>query len=292
MTLMLLLGAGFGLGLALVAVWAAPPRPALGSQLARVTAPPQTADRVEDRRLLAPLVAVLRSAGLPTQAVKRDLTIVDRTIQDHLTEKAALAVAGLLIPTCAVTILGLLGIDVGVQVPAALAVGGAVAGFFVPDHWVRSKAVRRRADFRHALSAFLDLVVISLAGGAGVDSALTDAASAGHGWAFTHIQRALAAARLTRTTPWTALRQLGQDLSIPELAELAASVSLAGTEGAKVRHSLQAKASALRARQLAEAESRASADTERMSLPVMALCLGFLCFITYPAVNRVLISLS
>lgn len=234
MTVMVLLGAGFGLGLALLTVWLAPPRLALGPQLARLTQTP-TADSAEDKGLLAPLVAILRSAGLPTHTAVLDLTIVDRSIHDHLTEKAALAVAGLLTPTCAAAILGLLGVDVGVQVPAVLAVVFAGVGFLVPDHRVRHQAARRRTDFRHALSAFLDLVVISLAGGAGVDSALTDAASAGHGWAFTHIRRALDAARLTRSTPWTALRQLGQQLDITELEELAASVSLAGTEGAKVQ---------------------------------------------------------
>jgi tight adherence protein C len=291
MTVVLLLSAGFGLGMALLAVYVVPPRPALGPQLARITAQPP-AEHIEERRFLAPVVAALQSAGLPTHTVRRDLTIVDRSLHDHLAEKVVLALAGLLVPTGAAVVVGLLGVDVGLQTPAAVAIACAIVGFLIPDHRVRRQAARRRTDFRHALSAFLDLVVISLAGGAGVDSALTDAASAGRGWAFTHIRRALAAARLTRTTPWAALRQLGQSLTIPELTELAASISLAGTEGAKVRKSLQAKASALRARQLAEAESQAAADTERLSLPVMALFLGFLGFITYPAMSQVLTGLS
>jgi tight adherence protein C len=290
MTTMLLFGAGFGLGLALLTAWLAPPRPALGPQLARVAAPP--AIEPTDRRALAPLVALLRSASLPTPSVLRDLAVLDRSPHDHLATKAGLALAGLLLPSCVAATLGLLGVTVDARIPILVAAGCALVGFLAPDHRVRHQAARRRADFRHALSAFLDLVVISLAGGAGVDSALTDAASAGHGWAFTHLHRALDAARLTRITPWTALRQLGENLAIPELAELAASVSLAGTEGAKVRHSFQAKASALRTQQLAEAESQAAAATERMSLPVMALFLGFLGFITYPAMSQVLAGLS
>lgn len=294
MTVMLMCGAGVGLGLALLVVWAAPPRLALGPQLARLTTaqPLPDIDGSPWARLLEPVVAVLRSCGLPTTSIRRDLVVVERSVADYLTEKAAFAVAGLLVPSLGALALSLLGIDVGVRVPVLVTVGCALAGFLIPDRRVRSRAARRRIDFRHALSAFLDLVVISLAGGAGVDSALTDAAHTGYGWAFTHLRRALAAARLTRATPWAALRQLGRDLDIPELAELAASVSLAGTEGAKVRHSLQAKASALRTRQLTDAETRAAADTERLSLPAMALLFGFLCFLTYPAVNRVLISLS
>ena len=52
-----------------------------------------------------------------------------------------------------------------------------------PMMW-RSKASERRRNFRHALGSFLDLVVISLAGGGGVESALTDASEIGRGWAF------------------------------------------------------------------------------------------------------------
>lgn len=76
-----------------------------------------------------------------------------------------------------------------------------------------------------------------------------------------------------------------------ELGEQAASVGLAGTEGAKVRSSLAAKAASLRSHQLADAETTAQAATERMSLPVVLLFAGFLCFIAFPAIERVLAGL-
>jgi Flp pilus assembly protein TadB len=285
MTLLVLFSAGGGLGCALLAVWLAPPVPALGSQLARLTEP---ADSTNPRSLLTPVIQLLHTAGLPTRSTSRDLAVLERPVHAYLAEKATLALAGMLAPTLAALAATALGFELGLRVPAISAFGCAAVGFLIPDHRVRRLAIRQRRDFRHGLSAFLDLVVISLAGGAGVDSALTDAADTGHGWAFTKLRRALAAAHLTRTTPWDALRQLGRDLDIPELAELAASISLAGTEGATVRRSLHAKAAALRARQLTDGESDASADTERMSIPVMALFFGFLCFITYPAMTQVL----
>ena len=142
-----------------------------------------------------------------------------------------------------------------------------------------------------ALAAYLDLIVISLAGGAGIEAALTYSAAAGHGWAFTRLRGALQAAQLTRRPPWQLLGQLGDDLGISELSELAASVTLAGTEGARVRASLAAKAAGLRARQLADAETAAQAATERMSLPLVLLFAGFLLLIGYPAVVHVLTSL-
>ena len=46
---------------------------------------------------------------------------------------------------------------------------------------------------------------------------------AGDGWAFTEIRRALRDAQLQGETPWRALSQLGQELGIDELVELAAT---------------------------------------------------------------------
>lgn len=286
-------GAGFGAGLWALCVWLFPPRPALGALLARATTPPPAPVPVgEDTgwaaRLGRPFVAPLQTLGLPGTRLARDLTVLGRPVATHLAEKATLTIAGLLLPALAHLLLILARLSLGVEAPAIAGLLLATCGFILPDLHVRAEAAKLRTAFRHALSAYLDLVWITLAGGAGVDSALHESAAIGHGWAFAHIRRALDTARLTRTTPWTALRQLGEELDITELSELAASVSLAGTEGAKVRTSLAAKASALRTHQLTDAEAQAQAATERMSLPVMALFLGFLIFIAYPALTQVL----
>ncbi len=202
-----------------------------------------------------------------------------------------MAIAGLLAPVLLQLLLTVADLSLGIEFPLVAGLVLAVTGFVLPDLQARSDAAKLRSGFRHALSAYLDLVWITLAGGAGVDSALNDSVAIGRGWAFEQIRRALDTARLTRTTPWATLRQLGEELDVTELAELAASVSLAGTEGAKVRASLAAKAGALRTHQITDAEGDATAATERMSLPVMLLFLGFLAFIAYPALTQVLAGL-
>ena len=55
--------------------------------------------------------------------------------------------------------------------------------------------------------------------------------------------------------------------------------------------SLAAKAASLRTHELAEAETADQAATERMSLPIVMLFAGFLFFIGFPAVERVLTGL-
>lgn len=288
------LGVGLGIGLWALAVYLFPPRPALAAVLARATAPPRPApilttdDTGWATRLGRPAVAPLRALGLPGPRLTRDLAVIGRSTSTHLAEKAALTVAGLLLPVLLTVVLTVAGLRFGFEFPIICGLLLAAVGFVLPDLQARSEAAKLRVGFRHALSAYLDLVWITLAGGAGVDSALGDSVNIGRGWAFEQIHRALDTARLTRTTPWATLRRLGEELDVTELAELAASVSLAGTEGAKVRTSLAAKAQALRTRQITEAEGEAQAATERMSLPVMALFLGFLAFIAYPALTQVL----
>ncbi|MBW4717370.1 type II secretion system F family protein [Saccharothrix obliqua] len=291
------LGAGLGIGMWALAVSLFPPRPALGEALARATASPTpvpilaTDATGRAARLGRPAVALLWALGLPGPRLARDLAVLGKATSTHLAEKAALAVAGLLVPALPVVVLAVAGAGPGVELPAVAGLVLAAVGFALPDLRARSAAARLRVGVRHALSAYLDLVWISLAGGAGVDSALGDAANIGHGAAFEQIHRALDTARLTRTTPWSTLRRLGEELDVTELTELAASISLAGTEGARVRGSLAAKAHTLRTRQTLEAEGSAQAATERMSLPVMALFLGFLAFIAYPALTQVLTGL-
>jgi Flp pilus assembly protein TadB len=168
----------------------------------------------------------------------------------------------------------------------ASAVLGA-AGFLAPDLALRSQAAAARTDARHALSAYLDLVVIALAGGAGVQSALTRAAEITHRPVTAELRATLAEAQLAGRPPWQALADLGARMGISELEELAGSIRLAGTEGAAVRASLAAKAASLRAHDLARAEAEALSATERMSLPVVLLFAGFLIVIGYPALDHV-----
>ena len=290
----LVIGAGFGLGIWALLVWVAPPRPGLGSLLRQLDSVPERSPITPHERpgwaaaLGKPFVGLLTTLGLPSPRLRKDLAITGRPVQTHLADKAALALAGLLLPTLVSVAHALLGIQLAWEVSLLASLLTGFIGFLLPDMAVRRDAARRRADFRLALSAYLNLIRVTLAGGAGVEGALTDAAAVGRGRSFNQIRRALTIAKVTRVTPWATLRALGDELDVRELAELSSSVSLAGTEGARVRASLQAKASALRTRELTDAEGDAQAATERMSMPVIVLFIGFLLFIGYPAVAAVL----
>jgi Flp pilus assembly protein TadB len=298
---LLAVGGAVGGGIALIVRGLKPPRPTLAEALAELhhpTAAPTSkrtaAVGTDDgrsgwlARLGRPAAGWLAHLGLPRTRVRADLALLDRPVEVHLAEQAATAVLGLALPVLIAGTLTVAGLDIGITVPLWASILVAVAGFWTPDLIARANATERRVEFTHALGAFLDLVVIGLAGGAGVDAALTHAARVGHGWAFDRIRHALRVAEITRITPWTALADLGTTLRIPAVREVAAAVGLAGTEGAKVRASLAAKASALRLRELTDAEADANAATERMSLPVILMFAGFMIFVGYPALTSVL----
>ncbi|HLU98935.1 MAG TPA: type II secretion system F family protein [Thermobifida alba] len=235
-------------------------------------------------------VPLLAAAGLPTARTRARLRICDRDAPSYLAEKTTTGLIGLGLPLLLGGLLALAGVPVASFYGLAAGAVFAAVLWMAPDLALRDEATKRRDEMRHTVAAFADLVVISLAGGAGVTGALEAAAHTG-GPAMSRIRTTLRSAAIRREEPWTALRQLGEHYRLEEFDELAASLQLAGTDGARVRASLAAKAKSLRTRHLAALDAEAQAATERMSLPVVLLFAGFLLLIGYPALSLILTSL-
>jgi Flp pilus assembly protein TadB len=299
-TAALLVGLCFGTGLLLVVTGLRPaplPLPQLLSELDGLptTSVFQPIAASERRSLFVRLFGEPLSASPAGRRIAdraaSDLRITGTTTAEHLSQRMALAVTAIVwAPLCS-TIMWAGGVSLPVVAPLWFSFLLAPAGFLYPTLSLRSKAASARRTFRHALSAFLDIVAVSLAGGRGVESALHDGAEAGQGWPFAELRRCLLEARLMGEPPWAGLARLGRELGIPELGELAASATLAGSEGARVRASLAAKAKAMRQRSLTDVEAAAQAASERMSLPVVLLMLGFIVFLGFPALEQVLAGL-
>ena len=294
-TVAVLVGAGIGVGLALLLTSIAPsPTPLKRALADRHPKRPSTPTGRGRRGLVGGAGGLLvdsRWGHRIVDGLAADLRVTGRTAATYLGSCVILGLAGALWAPIAAVALRL----AGVTIPATLILWGILAlaplGAACPRLALRSEAASRRRAFRHALSSFLDVVSISLAGGCGVDSALQAAGTAGNGWAFVEIRRALLESRYRGESPWAGLARLGDELAVPELAELAAAVSLAGNEGARVRASLAARARSLRQRGMSEIEAAASSASERMSLPVVGLMVGFVLFVVYPAIERILTTL-
>jgi len=188
-------------------------------------------------------------------------------------------------------ILALTLIGVGLRLPAIVylglvACGPVTAGALFLERLTKD-AERARRTFSYALSSYLDLASVLLAGGAGSETALIAAAATGDSWSFKLIRETLETARAGRTPSWRAFGDLGRRLGVVDLERLAGSMQLSGEYGAKVRLSLATQADALRARQIGEIEADAQAATERMGIPTVLLFVGFIALLGYPALDLV-----
>ncbi|MPZ28591.1 MAG: hypothetical protein GEV12_19870 [Micromonosporaceae bacterium] len=283
----------------MLAAWLVPARPSLAEAFAALHPPPSATTRAvtvagaaDGRGWLGvvgrPAVPLLARLGLPRTARIADLGVCGRDPARHLAEQAATALLGFLVPPAAAGLLAAAGVGIGWQLPGWASVAGAAAGLWLPDLALASQATARRGQLRDAVAGMLDLTVIALSGGAGVEQALRDATDEATDWAQQTLRRSVEAAHLTRRPPWQTLGELGETTGVSALSELAAALALAGSEGARVRATLSSRSAALSAHQLAEAEAAAMSATEKMVLPVVGLLAGFLIFLGYPAFAAVL----
>ncbi|WP_419844899.1 type II secretion system F family protein [Candidatus Poriferisocius sp.] len=285
MTVGLALGTAIGIGIA-VAFWGLfPPRKPLQSRLSELNEPTESGHRTETRRDRIGRAAAqsFTPFGLRRGRVARDLRATSQSLEELAIAKLGMMLLGAGLPAGVWTIawFSQTWISPLLVVVASILGGGLL--FLVPDLSLREKALDRRRELRHQISAYLDLVGLHLSGGAGMERALIDSAAHGTAWGFVEIKRALRQAQLANEPPWAAFEQLAQELGSTELEELAAWIRLASTSGSRVRSSLHTKARGLRERAQTEAETEAQQSTERMSLPVVLMFSGFLGLIGYPA---------
>ena len=294
MTTAFFAGALAGLGLFLLGLALYPPRPRLARRLAAFDAArrganghwaPDAAASGPRWRLGSWLARLCAEQGWQFPSLRKNLSLAGLPFEIFLATKVLLALLGLVLGPGLGIAAGLTGFHVPawVQVWLGLLLGSVFS--FLPDLEVRQKANKRRRDFRHAIGSFLDLFAMNLAGGRGVPEALMTASDVGTGWACWRIRDALASARITGQTPWSALGALGEEIGIDELRDLSAALSLVAEDGAKVRESLVARAESLRRRELADLEGQAGERSQSMLVAQLMLCAGFLLFLVFPVVR-------
>lgn len=276
-------------GVVLVARALVPPARPLRTLSAELLAPrttPHTSDGSALRRWWERLADRL-SAGR-SERLRADLFVLGRSPARHTLDQLGYAVVFAALGLTPAFIVPLADVDV----PALSFVGVAMLfgaiGWTYPELEVRSRARACRRAWAHALTVYVDIVGISLAGGAGVEDALMVAAHAGTGPQFEELAAALRAAQTRRRKLWLALDDLGAQADIIPLRELASAVDLAAESGSRIRETLVAKAEAMRIRQLTEAEADAQKSSETMGIAPALMAVAAVVLIGYPAVARFL----
>lgn len=290
---MMFLGAGLGIGVLLVAAAVRPEAQPIREVFSAVAQPGQVYAESEPTSG-ATLRQIATSAGtglaLATNdeaQLRKDLAVTGVSLEQHGLVKSATPASTLLAVYLLWLLLAAVGLAVNPLWATIVALAGALIGFVVPDVRLRARAKERRTAFRHALSAYLDLVTIIMSGGGGLLTALHSAADAGDGWAFAEIRGALDRARLSNRTPWSQLEVLSERFDIPELRDLVATAELAGTEGSRITESVATKSDVLRARLQAEIEQTSESLTEQMLLPVGLLLVALFLFLGFAVFQQV-----
>lgn len=294
MNLAILFGMAAGAGVWLIARGLRPTPPPIALALRSLGRPRWPVPETRQQRTVMPARLVnagarsIRTRAERSEDFARDLAICDRAAERHAIDKLTTAtfLGALPVGCWAIAALG------GAMLPAiptlVLAAALGAAGWTMSDVQLRERAKARRNEFTSALSTYLDLVAILLAGGSGIEQSLRDAASGGDNWAFGVISRSLHDAALQARAPWHTMATTADRLGLDSLAELASGMALAGESGTRARESLIARAASLRAHELHALEASAASATEKMGGPVAFLVVGFVLLIGYPALDTIL----
>jgi pilus assembly protein TadC len=298
MTLVVMLALGAGVGLMGVVTGLRSHRSSLQAVLTGLSAEPIAEGRREqmswprgiwrvDHRAGLWLARSVREHGVFDRKLRTRLALANSTLEELSVRCVACATIGFLLPFVAWVVVVAGGLQAPLLVPVGSGTFFGLGGVLVPIAALNADAKRGLRHTRRVICSFLDLVVLGLAGGMGIESALFAAAQLGENVVSRRMVAALSLCRDSGEPPWEALARLGEMLGVDELSELAATAGLAGMEGAKVRSTLAARAATIRRHELANAEAEANALTEKLFIPGAFLLVGFLIFIGYPAFTRI-----
>lgn len=288
--------AGVFVGLAVRAAW--PARPNLSGALDRLDAskvnattssqPP--APTVGASSLFVQVGERLWSAfGIRLTLPTKDLALLGISPAEHLGKRALFALYGLLAPQLLQALFAMTGDPLPFTLPAVVSLVLAAVLWLAPARDIKREAAAVRLVVRHAAASYLERVALARIANSGAAQALTQTADVGDGFIFVRMRQVFGQAELSGVTPWDALKQLGEELDIPELTRPADTLALAG-EGAAVYATLQAQARQLRIALLSDAKADANAASAAMILPVALGVILMLTFVMIPVVNTILAS--
>lgn len=217
---------------------------------------------------------------------QRLLRLTGRSIEHHYTLKALGAAAGFLAPLL-VAALGGWAFDAGFAVVALISPFTALLGFFLPDLLLSATDHDITEDATEALLTYFDLVMLERLANQSGSQSLRAAASVSDITVFALIRETLERARLEQRAPYADLRQLGGELGLPALNDIADVMSL-DESGASLASALQARVSELRDAHLTNAKLAAAEISERMTFFMVVPALVFAGFFLVPPLLRLM----
>lgn len=293
--LALLGGVMVGCGLALLVWRLAPSDPDLTDALDRLSpeyrrgVPNRISDDAAEGRERLGLWAIrFFPAGVWGRIPTRELAILQISVARFYGEKVIFALLGLLGPVLITGFFALIGLTLPVVIPTVGALALAALMWFLPNYNVHDDAKQARVEFSRVLGAYIGGVALERKSGSGSRKALEEAAQPGETWVFRRLTEEFNRSSWNGQPPWDSLRQLSDELGIPELDDLADIMRLSGEEGAQVYTNLRARGTSMRSAMLSAEVAKANAIAERMYIPGSLVGVIFMALLVAPSLLRVM----
>jgi tight adherence protein C len=154
------------------------------------------------------------------------------------------------------------------------AILGALIGWVVPNFVLSMKVSRRQSELQKALPDALDLLVICVEAGLGLNQALVRVAQEiRHGSRAMTEELALTNMAIRAGTPREhALMELSERTALPDIRSLATMLIQTERFGTSIAHSLRVHAESMRTKRRQRAEEAAAKTTIKMIFP-LAFCI-------------------
>lgn len=173
----------------------------------------------------------------------------------------------------------------------AIGAGLALLGLYLPQAWVNHRAARRRQDMLNGLPDALDLMLVCVEAGLGIDAAFQRVGTE-LALARPALARQLAAVTLELRAGRSreeALRRMGERSGVPEIRSFVMLLAQSERLGTSISQALRAYAAEMRERRRLRAEEKAHRLPVLLALPLVACLLpAMLGVLMLPAAIRVM----
>jgi len=168
-----------------------------------------------------------------------------------------------------------LAAQIHLMTPTLCAAGGAVAGFFIPSYYISARARRRQRAIARDLSDTLDLLVVSVEAGLGLQEAIrmVGAEAQRHGRAIGTELSLVSGEMVAGATLGQALRAWAKRTAIEDIKPMAATLIQSEQLGAQIGPALRASSDALRAKRRLAAEEMAQKAAVKILFPLVLFVL-------------------
>lgn len=143
-------------------------------------------------------------------------------------------------------------------------------GWKLPDFWLSTRIDQRRNAIQRALPDALDLIVVCVEAGNGLESAMANVSRKMTGALAEEIERTLQEISLGKSRR-EALRDLSKRTQVPDLQSFIAALLQADQLGVSISQVLRVQADAMRVRRRQRAEEQAAQAPVKMLIPLVLL---------------------